>query len=161
MGEGSPSTKDGPASATASTMMARTVVTTMPMKMPPRTCRATRIPHNRSPKANTAVGHEAIDPSIPSPTGTVVPAASGSRRTKPESTKPTMAMNSPMPTAIAALRSEGMASKTALRNPLTARMTMMMPSMTISPMASAHVTCLAMVTATRELMPRPVAKANG
>ena len=38
---------------------------------------------------------------------------------------------------------------------------MMTPSMTTRPIASGQVICGAMVTATRLLMPRPVAIANG
>ncbi len=110
---------------------------------------------------NTAVGHDAIEPSMPRPTGTVVPAASGMRRTKPASTRPMNAMNAPMPAAMADFSSGGIALNTAVRNPVSARTTMMMPSMTTRPIASGHVTCGAMDTASRLLMPRPAASANG
>ena len=142
-------------------MTANTAVTTMPMNRPPRILRATSTPQSRRPTTKTKVGQDAIEPPIPRPTGTVVLAASGRRRTNPESTTPTMAMNRPIPTAIAALRSAGTALNTAVRNPVIARITMMTPSMTMRPMASAQVTCWAIVTATSELMPRPVANANG
>jgi len=56
------------------------------------------------PRTNTAVGHEAMEPPMPRPTGRVAFAASGRRRTKPASTSPISAMNAPIPTAIADLR---------------------------------------------------------
>jgi hypothetical protein len=104
---------DGPTCATASTAMAIIVVITTPIRIPARTSRATSSPVISRPTVNTAVGQEAIEPPMPSPTGTVVFAASASRRTKPASTRPMKAMNSPMPTAIAAFSSAGTALNTA------------------------------------------------
>ncbi len=71
------------------------------------------------------------------------------------------AMNMPIPAAIAAFNSAGTALNTAVRRPVTANTTMMIPSITTSPMASGQLTCGAIVTASRVLMPRPVAIANG
>ena len=163
VGLGLPSTTEGPAPVAASMIMPKTVVSTMPMNNPPRTCLATRMPHIIKPTTNTKVGQDAMDPLMPSPTGTVVPAASGIRRTKPASTRPIMAMNRPIPTPMAALSSRGMALNTATRNPEIARSTMMMPSMTTSPMASGQVNPSpdTKVTATSVLMPRPVAMPKG
>lgn len=114
-----------------------------------------------SPTQNTAVGHEAMEPSIPSPTGTVVLAASGSRRTNPASTSPMKALNAPIPAAMAVLSGPGIAANTAVRNPVRASSTMITPLTTTSPIASGQLTCGAMVTATSVLMPSPVAMANG
>ena len=74
-----------------------------------------------------------------------------------------VAMNMPMPTLMATFMESGMALNTAVRKPETASSTMMMPSMTTNPMASGQVRpcCPTMVTATRVLMPRPVAMPNG
>ena len=116
---------------------------------------------SNTPKTKIRVGQVATELSIPRLTGTVVPAASGMRLTNPASTRPMKAMKHPMPAAIAAFSSEGTARNTAVRNPVTASATMMMPSMTTSPIASAQVTCGAIDTASRLLMPRPAAIANG
>lgn len=70
-------------------------------------------------------------------------------------------MNSPIPAAMADLSAAGTALNTAVRKPVSTSTTMIRPSMTTSPMASGQVTCGAMVTATRLLMPRPVAMAKG
>lgn len=74
-----------------------------------------------------------------------------------------MVMNSPMPTEIAVLRGVGTARKTAVRNPVSTRTVMMIPSSTMSPIASAHVICGSFATpkATKALSPRPVARASG
>ncbi len=74
---------------------------------------------SRTPKTNTQVGHDAIEPLMPRPTGTVVPAASGMRRTNPASTRPMNAMNAPIPAAIAALSAAGIALNTAVRKPVS------------------------------------------
>ena len=135
----------------------------MPMNRPPGTFRTTSTPQMMMPSTNTAVGHDVMWPPMPSCTGTVVPAASGMRRTRPPSTKPMMEMNRPMPTAIAAFSDGGIASNTAERKPDTASATMMRPSMTTRPIASAQVSpsLATNVTATRVLMPRPAAMPNG
>ncbi len=115
------------------------------------------------PSTKVRVGQELMEPSMPRPTGTVVPAASGTRRTKPASTSPIMAMNMPIPTPMAAFMDAGMARKTAERKPETASSTMMMPSRTTRPMASGQVSPspATMVTATRVLRPRPAAMPKG
>ena len=102
-------------------------------------------------------------PSMPSPTGTVVPAASGMRRTKPALTRPMKAMNMPMPTTIAAFRLAGTALNTAVRKPVRTSTSMVRPETTTRPMASAQVSpgFAATVTAMKALTPRPVAMANG
>ena len=106
------------------------------MRIPARTPRATSTPVSSSPTQNTAVGQEAIEPSMPSPTGTVVLAASGRRRTNPASTSPMKAMNAPIPAAIAILSGSGMALNTAVRNPVRPRITMITPLTTTRPIAS-------------------------
>ncbi len=70
-------------------------------------------------------------------------------------------MNTPTPTAIAALSSGGTALNTAVRKPVATRIRMMMPSTTTRPIASGQVTCGAMVTASSVLMPSPAAIAKG
>ena len=141
--------------------MASTVDDSTPIRIAPLTLRTTRMPVSSRPTTNTAVGQEAIEPLMPRPTGTVVCASSGSRRTNPASTRPIRQMNTPMPTAIADFSDAGTARNTAVRNPVSTSATMMTPSMTTRPIASGQVICGAMVTATRLLMPRPVAMANG
>ena len=86
----------------------------MPIRMPAFTLRATRMPVTSRPTRKTTVVQPRSVPSPPSCTGTAVPAASGTRRTRPPSTKPISAMNRPMPAAMAAFSSAGMARKTAL-----------------------------------------------
>jgi hypothetical protein len=56
--------------------------------------------------------------------------------TTPAFTSPMIIRNKPMPIAIARLRSIGIAFSTALRNPVSTRRVMMMPSTTITPIAS-------------------------
>ena len=152
---------DGPACTIASTMIATTVVLITPSRIAARTRRATRTVVISSPITNTNVGHDAIEFSMPRLTGTVVPAASEMRRTKPESTSPMNAMKSPIPTAIAAFSSGGTALNTAVRNPEAASSTMITPSTTTRPIASGQLMIGASVTATSELIPSPVAIANG
>ena len=113
------------------------------------------------PNAKTTTGQPVSSPVAPSWTGTVELAASGMRCTKPASTNPMSAMNSPMPTEIATLSWVGMAWKTAVRKPVSTSTRMMMPSMTTRPMASAQVIWLAMEKATNALSPSPVASASG
>ena len=67
---------------------------------------------------------------MPMPTGTGELAASGTRRTKPASTKPMKARNSPIPTLMACLRGSGTASNTAWRNPVSTRTVITSPSIT-------------------------------
>lgn len=116
-----------------------------------------------SPKTNTSVGQPRSLPSTPRPTGTVVPAASGMRRTKPALTSPIRAMKRPMPTTIAVLSPSGTALNTAVRKPVRTRISMVTPERTTSPIMSGQVSpgLVATVTATKALTPRPVAIANG
>ena len=76
-------------------------------------------------------------------------------RTNPASTRPMKVMNRPMPTEMAVLSWVGTARSTAVRNPVSTRIVMMMPSMTTRPIASAQVMpgSLAMPNATNALRP--------
>ncbi len=97
----------------------------------------------------------------PSCTGTVVFAASGIRLTKPESTRPMNAMKQPIPAAIAALSSSGDGVEDRGAEPGDGEQHDDDASITTRPIASGHVTCGAIDTASRLLMPRPVAMAKG
>ncbi|MNW65678.1 hypothetical protein D3C74_440800 [compost metagenome] len=110
------------------------------------------------PTTKTRMGQPARDPVAPSWSGVPPPEA-----TKPALTRPTSAMNSPMPTLIAVLSSTGTARNTASRKPVRTSTRMMSPSMTTMPIASAHVTSgiVAIVNATTALRPRPAARAMG
>ncbi len=114
-----------------------------------------------SPTTKTSVGHPRSRPPIPSPTGTGELAASGTRRTKPASTKPMKAMNRPMPTAMAFLRAMGTASNTDWRTPVSTRTVIASPSRTTMPMAAGHDICPASWKATTPFSPRPAATASG
>src|SRR5262249_32674738 len=118
---------EGPAFTIASTTMASTVDASTPRRIAPRTPLATRIPGMRSPTTKTAVGQDAMDPPMPRPTGTVVLAASGIRRTNPASTNPINVMNNPMPTAIADFNCAGTALNTAVRTPVSTSTQMTIP----------------------------------
>ena len=85
----------------------------------------------------------------------------GVRRTKPLSTSPISAINSPIPTEIATLRAVGIALKTAILNPVRTKIRITIPSRTTRPIACAHVAFFAIETATNVLSPRPVAIASG
>ncbi len=113
------------------------------------------------PIAKTTVGQPASWPSGPSWTGTVVPAASGMRRTNPASTNPMSAMNRPIPTEMAIFSWAGTALKMASRKPVSTSTRISRPSMTTSPIASAHVIWLATANAMNAFRPRPVASASG
>ena len=154
-------TNEGPTSNTASMTTASRVVTTMPIRMAARVRRTTRMPVSSRPNTNTSVGQPDRAPAGPSCSGTVVPAASGMRRTNPASTSPMSAMNSPMPTLMAVLSCIGMALKTALRRPTSTSTAMTSPSRTTRPIASAQLICEAIENVTNTFRPRPVATANG
>ncbi len=145
----------------ASMTIDSTVPNRMPSRIAPLTFLATRMPMTTSVTTNTIVGHEAIDPSIPNCTGTVVPAASGTRRTNPASTRPTNAMNRPMPTAILPLSGCGTALNTIVRTPVTTNSSTTMPLTNTSPITAGHVIIGAKDTATSVLSPKPAAIANG
>jgi hypothetical protein len=91
----------------------------------------------------------------------VVAAESGSRRTKPASTSPTKLMNSPMPAAMAALSSTGTALNTAWRAPTATSPSTTNPLIITRPMACGQLITGAMVSATKVLIPNPVAIAKG
>src|SRR6266545_1240507 len=149
---------DGPACTIASTMIARIVVPMMPIRMPPLTLRTTSTSIASRPITNTSVGQPSNLLSMPRPTGgTAAPVA----RTKPASTKPMSARNSPMPTPMAVFNWVGTAWNTAVRSPVSTRTVITRPSMTTRPIASAQVICGAISKATIALTPSPAASASG
>ncbi|CAB4745209.1 unannotated protein [freshwater metagenome] len=82
-------------------------------------------------------------------------------RTMPESTRPMIVMNRPIPTPIAYFNCSGTAENTADLNPVRTSRRMSRPSSTTSPMASAQVIWGARVKATKPLSPSPAATATG
>ena len=156
-GSGSTGSPTVPSFANAWMMIAATVATMMPMRMPPGIRRATRMPMSTSAKTKTSVGRDPIDPSWPSWTG----GPAGVRVTKPALTKPMKAMKSPMPTVMAIFSACGTALKIAVRMPVAPRTTMMMPLMITSPIASAQVTSWTTETARKLFIPRPAARPKG
>ncbi len=132
----------------------------MPMRIAPFTFLTSITMIATSPMTKTSIGQPARKPPTPSSTGTG-PAAG--LRTMPESTRPMIVMNRPMPTLMAIFSCAGMAWRTALRKPVSTRTVMISPSMTTSPMASAQVMpgSLAIPKVTNALRPRPVASASG
>src|SRR5690625_480416 len=121
------SSTEGPMLNTASTMLAKMVDTTIPMRMAPGTLRTTRIAVNNSPTINTSTGQPDSSPPMPRPNGTVVPASSGTRRTNPEFTNPIRVINRPIPTTMPVLIESGTARNTAVRNPVSTNTTMTRP----------------------------------
>ena len=83
--------------------------------------------------------------------------------TMPASTSPMIVMKRPMPIPIASLRSWGMALMTASRKPTRTSTVIARPSTTTTPMASGQLRRSAPTSekATKALMPRPAASANG
>ena len=150
--------KLGPIFSVVSIKTATIVETTMPIKIAPLTFLTIKPMVRKSPSAKTMIGHPTRVPPSPRVTGT---GPEPVRRTKPASTRPIKAIKRPIPTEIAILSCAGTALKTAVLNPVRTRIVMMMPSRTISPIASAHVICDAIPTATNVLSPRPVARAIG
>jgi hypothetical protein len=144
----------------ASMTMATSVPAMSPMRMAPRTRRTMRTPVTNSVNTNTTVGTVLMSPAppMPRPTGgdgiAVEP-------TKPASMSPMNRMNSPIPEVMAIFSCMGTASKTSLRRPVAARVTMMSPLMTTRPIASGQVSEPTRVVATNELRPSPAANANG
>lgn len=150
----------GPIFQIASTITAMSVPLTSPMRMPPLTFFATRMPVSTSVTTKMTVGIVAIKPTPdgPSPTGgDDWPVES----TKPEFTKPMNAMKKPMPTVIASLSCTGTASKIIRRRPVAASSTMSRPLMMTIAIASGQVTSWTTENARNALMPRPAANANG
>ena len=140
-------------------MIERTVAATTPISIAPLTLRTKRTIIKIRPNPKTMIGHPTSFPSSPRVTGTgPVP---GVLRTNPASTSPINAMKRPIPTEIAILSCCGTARKTAVRNPVSTRTVMIIPSRTINPIASAQVELCAIPTATNVFRPRPVASANG
>ena len=149
-----------PILAIASTMIARTVAPTMPMRMAPFTCRTSMTMIASRPTTKTSIGQPARNPPMPSSTGT------GPTRLPHEAGVDQADEGDEQADAHAdgglQLR-RGRRGSTALRKPVSTRTVMMMPSMTTRPMASAQVMpgSLAMPKATKALRPRPVASASG
>ena len=111
----------------------------------------------------TSTGQPASSPPVPRPTGTVVPAASGRRRTNPALTRPISAMNRPMPTTIPVFSPSGTALNTAVRKPVATSTTITRPARTTRPITSGQVRpgVVATVMATNAFTPSPVARAKG
>ena len=133
----------------------------MPIRIAPWTRRTNSTSVSSRPTTKTSAGQVTSLPSMPSPTGTVVPAASGIRRTNPASTSPMIVRNRPMPTPIAVLSWVGTERNTAVRSPVSTRIAMITPSITTRPIASAQVICGAISYATSALTPSPAASASG
>src|SRR5665647_763581 len=149
-----------PILTTASMRMARTEVPMIPMRMAPFTFLTSMMMIESRPTTKTNVGQPARKPPTPSSTGT---GPTAGRRMIPESTRPMIVMNRPMPTLMAVFRAAGTARNTALRKPVSTRTVMMSPSRTTSPMASGQVIVgsLAMPKVTNAVRPSPVASASG
>ncbi len=137
---GWPGVTEAPTLAMASTMIARTVVAMMPIRIAPLVWRATSSTISSRPTTKTRIGQLVSEPAMPSSSGG--PAAT--RRTKPASTKPIRAMNRPMPTLIAVFNWGGMALNTAVRNPVSTRSAMITPSRNTRPIADSQDICDAM-----------------
>ena len=154
---------EGPMWNTASSTLARIVAATMPIRMAPRTLRITRTAVSSSPTTKTSTGQPSSSPPVPRPTGTVVSAASGSRRTNPALTRPISAMNRPMPTTMPDFSASGTASNTARRKPVTTSSSITRPARVTRPISWGQVSpgVVAMVMETNAETPRPAATANG
>ena len=83
--------------------------------------------------------------------------------TIPASTSPMIVMKRPMPIPMASLRSWGMALMTASRKPTSTSTVIARPSTTMTPIASGQLSRSAPTSekATKALIPRPAASANG
>ena len=83
--------------------------------------------------------------------------------TMPASTSPMIVMKRPIPIPMASLRSCGMALMTASRKPTSTSTVIARPSATMTPIASGQLRRSAPTSekATKALMPRPAASANG
>ena len=128
--------KLGPILNAFSTMIARTVVAMMLMRIAPLTFLTKSAIIKIRPNPNTTIGQPTRFPLSPSVTGT---GPAPVRRTKPESTRPIKVMKRPIPTEIAIFNCCGTARNTAVRNPVRTKTVIMMPSRTMRPIASAHV----------------------
>ena len=118
-------------------MIAITVAETMEISIAPLTFSTCRAISSPSPTTNTRMGQPVSEPEMPSSTG----GEPAGLRTTPALTSPTKAMNRPMPTEIAVRRVFGTALNTAVRNPVSTRTAMRIPSQTTSPMACGQVIC--------------------
>ena len=141
-----------------STATAAAVATTMPIRIAPLTFLTNKPIVRKSPSPKMMIGQPTRVPPSPRVTGT---GPAEVRRTKPASTRPMRAIKSPIPTEIAILSCGGTALKTAVLKPVSTSTVMIIPSITISPIASAHDIFEAIPTATNVLSPSPVARANG
>ncbi len=129
--------RSGAMSAISLTTIATTVITTIPTRMAPFTPRDSRATVSSTPRQKTNTGQPERVPSSPSWTGTE-PVSPGTRVAKPASTKPTKAMNRPMPTLMACFICRGTAYMIASRTPVTTRTQTTMPESTTRPIASAQ-----------------------
>ena len=95
-----------------------------------------------------------------SPSGTV---PANDFTTTLASKRPIKRRKSPMPTAIARFKLSGIASRIALRNPVSTKIVMKMPSQTITAIASDQVSPSPRINwnATTAFSPIPAARANG
>ena len=83
--------------------------------------------------------------------------------TTPAFTRPISAMNAPIPIPMARLRSMGIALMIASRTPVSTKIVMRMPSVTMTPIACGNVSLSpsTSVNATNAFNPSPAASANG
>ncbi len=139
------------------TIVASTVVKTIPRSSAPLIFFATSAAVTTKPMAKMSSGHDRKLWTIV--TGT----PGGPGMTTPAFTKPISAMNRPIPMPMDRLRSIGIAFRTASRNPVSTRAVMTRPSVTITPIAWGQVSPLATtrVNATNAFSPSPAAMANG
>ena len=151
-----------------STMSARIVEVTIPIRIAPLILRIIRTIVRNRPKAKITIGHPTNCPPSPSSNGTadglelVLPHTTlGVLLTNPASTRPMRAMNRPIPTEIATFRAVGMALNTAILKPVRTRIRIKIPSIRTNPIACAQVAFFAIETATKVFKPRPVARARG
>ena len=136
--------------------IATNVPNAIPIKIAPRTFLATRAAVSASVTRKTStrsvVRSGLIVTTVPCPATTM-----------PPFTNPMIARNSPIPIPIASFRSIGIASKIISRTPVSTRIEITTPSITITPMACGHVSPSwpTSVNATNAFRPRPAAIANG
>ena len=125
----------------------------MPSRMAAFQPRASMMMVTTRPKSVTAMGTPMKSPSV---TRVPLPLI-----TMPPSTRPMKRMKKPMPMAMAFLSCRGMPRKIASRRPVSTRMVMTMPSITMMPMAAFIVRppAATRLKATTALMPSPGAMA--
>ena len=137
--------------------IAKSVVSRIPISNAPFVLRATSAEVIASPTTNVSTRSVARCDAIT--TGV----ASLPRITMPPLCSPMMARNRPMPMPIARLRSIGIASRIALRRPVSTRIEITRPSITITPIACSQVSpsVATRVNVTNAFKPSPAAIANG